>query len=143
MTEMQAAIAIPQMRRLDEISARRRANAGRLSAGLADVAGLVLPTEPEGRTHVWHQYTVRVGPEAACDREELGARLAAAGVGSGIYYPRLMHDYACYAGHPQVVRDETPTAARVAGEVLSLPVHQFLSDGDVDAVAAAVREALA
>ena len=53
-----------------------------------------------------------------------------------------MHDYDCYRDHPLVGRDETPLAAATAGEVLSLPVHQHLSDADVDEVVVAVREAL-
>ena len=61
MTELQAAVAIPQMHRLNEINGRRRANARRLTEGLTGIPGLRLPVEPEGRTHVFHQYTVRVG----------------------------------------------------------------------------------
>lgn len=142
MTELQAAVAIPQMHRLEEITRRRRANATRLSEGLAGIPGLRLPFEPKGRTHVFHQYTVRLGSGAACDRGQLAKRLEDAGVGSGIYYPRLMHDYDCYRDHPLVGRDRTPRAASAADEVLSLPVHQHLSDADIDAVVAAVREAL-
>jgi dTDP-4-amino-4,6-dideoxygalactose transaminase len=142
MTELQAAVAIPQMHRLNEINGRRRANARRLTEGLMGIPGLRLPVEPEGRTHVFHQYTVRVGAGAACDRGQLAKRLEDAGVGSGIYYPRLMHDYDCYRDHPLVGRDETPLAAATAAEVLSLPVHQHLSDADVDEVVGAVREAI-
>jgi dTDP-4-amino-4,6-dideoxygalactose transaminase len=142
MTELQAAVAIPQMHRLAEITGRRRANAARLSEGLADVPGLRLPIEPPGRTHVFHQYTVRVGAHADCDRDQLAKRLEEQGVGSGIYYPRLMHDYDCFMDHPLVGKDRTPRAQEIAGEVLSLPVHQHLADADVDTVVAAVRNAL-
>jgi perosamine synthetase len=142
MTELQAAVAIPQMHHLEEISERRRTNAARLTDGLTGIKGLRVPLEPKGRTHVFHQYTVRVGKDAACDRGQLAKRLEAAGVGSGIYYPRLMHDYDCYRDHPLVGKDVTPHAASVAAEVLSLPVHQHLATGDVDQVASAVREAL-
>jgi dTDP-4-amino-4,6-dideoxygalactose transaminase len=53
-----------------------------------------------------------------------------------------MHDYDSYSNHPLVVRDSTPLAASIATEVLSLPVHQHLSDEDLDAVAEAVTAAL-
>jgi perosamine synthetase len=142
MTEMQAAIAIPQLRRLDEITKVRRDNAARLSEGLAGIRGVGLPNEPAGRTHVYHQYTVRLGQDAVCDRDQLAKRLAGAGVGSGIYYPRLMHDYDCYSDHPLVGRDPTPRAAAIASEVISLPVHQHLADGDLGAVVEAVKAAL-
>jgi perosamine synthetase len=142
MTEMQAAIAIPQLRRLDEITKQRRDNAAQLSEGLSGIRALQLPIEPAGRMHVFHQYTVRLGQEAACGRDQLAERLAAAGVGSGVYYPRLMHDYDCYRGNPLVGQDATPRAAAMATEVLSLPVHQHLSDADLAAVIEAVKAAL-
>jgi dTDP-4-amino-4,6-dideoxygalactose transaminase len=142
LTDLQAAIAVPQVGRLGETIAARAANAARLSAGLADVPGLVTPSVPAGREHVWHQYTVRVTADAPVTREAVTKHLADAGVGYGLYYPRLMHDYDCYADHPQIGSDATPRAAALTREVLSLPVHQYLSESDCDRVVAAVREAL-
>ena len=85
---------------------------------------------------------MRVRPEAPVDRDGLAERLTAAGVGSGVYYPRLVHDYDCYRGHPRVVVDPTPVAEQVSREVLSLPVHPGLSPSDLDRVIEAVRAAL-
>jgi dTDP-4-amino-4,6-dideoxygalactose transaminase len=131
LTDLQAALAIPQLDRYPATLAARRGNAARLSAGLQGVAGLALPTQLDGREHVWHQYTVRVTEDAAVDRDEFAARLQEAGVGAGIYYPKLIGDYDAYRSHPRVRIDETPVAARVATQVLSLPVHQWLSDDDL------------
>ncbi len=142
MTDLQAAIGLPQLDRYDENVATRRRNAAALSEMLAGSDGLVLPTETPGRRHVWHQYTVRVSADAPIDRAELGERLAGAGVGSGIYYPKLVHDYDCYRDHPLIERSETPVAQRVAGEVLSLPVHTGLSEADLETIASSVRSAL-
>jgi perosamine synthetase len=142
MTDLQAAVAIPQLQRLKQITEARRHNAGRLGEGLADVPGLVLPVVPEDRGHVWHQYTVRVTEEARLTRDELSAALAERGVGSGIYYPRLAHDYECYADHPQVVVSPTPVAEQAAREVLSLPMFPMLSDAQQDRVAEVVLSAL-
>ena len=141
LTDLQAAIAVPQLARLARTSDARAANAARLSAGLAGLPGLLLPERsPDGR-HVWHQYTVRVTADAPLTREALTKHLAAAGIGSGLYYPALMYDYECYAGHPQIVVDPTPVAARVTGEVLSLPVHQHLSAPTWSRIVATVRQA--
>jgi len=142
MTELQAAIAIPQVARLEQINAARAGNAARLNEGLADVPGLVLPSVPPGREHVYHQYTVRVTEEARTSRDQLADALAASEVATGIYYPRLMHDYPCYEGHPGVGTDETPVAAAVVGEVLSLPVHQLLTEEDLERMIEAVRKVL-
>jgi len=62
--EMAAALARSQLRRLDTYNARRRANAECLTAGLREIAGVVPPFVPEGRTHVYHKYRVRLRPEA-------------------------------------------------------------------------------
>jgi dTDP-4-amino-4,6-dideoxygalactose transaminase len=142
MTDLQAAVGIPQLEVYEANIAARRANAAALGAGLAGLGGLITPREMPGRGHVWHQYTVRVTPEAAVTRDELAERLQAAGVGCGIYYPRLVFDYQCYAGHPLIRPSEVPTAERLASEVLSLPVHPGLSRSDIDHVVAAVRSGL-
>lgn len=141
LTDLQAAIVVPQLRRLDETIGRRAANAARLTEGLAGLPGLRTPQVPPGRTHVWHQYTVRVTHEAGLTRDDLAKRLEQAGIGYGLYYPRLMNDYECYQGHPRIIEDPTPRAAQCAGQVLSLPVHQHLAAGDVDRIVTSVRQA--
>jgi dTDP-4-amino-4,6-dideoxygalactose transaminase len=142
LTDLQAAIAVPQLRKLPGIRAARSRNAGLLSAGLTGLPGLVLPGTPDGRHHAWHQYTVRVTPQARMDRDQLRKCLEEAGVDTMVYYPKLVHDYRCYRDHPRVVQDETPRAGRAAAEVLSLPVHPALTGGDIDRIVTCVREAL-
>ncbi len=131
LTDLQAALAIPQLDRYPATLEARRRNATRLSEGLRQVPGLALPTQLDGREHVWHQYTVRITEEAAVDRNEFAAGLQENGVGAGIYYPKLIGDYDAYRENPRVRIEPTPVAARVATQVVSLPVHQWLSDDDV------------
>ena len=142
LTDLQAALAIPQLAGLDESTSRRQRNADRLRAGLADVPGLRLPRQLDGRRHVWHQFTVLLTDEAPVGRDEFVATLAERGVGSGVYYPRLVHDYDCYRDDPRVVASETPVARSVAERVVSLPVHPKLSDDDLDTIVAGVRDVL-
>ena len=143
MTEMQAAVAIPQVARLDEIVSRRQENARRLSSYLKDASDVKLPPTPStGDRHVYHQYTIRVSPSSKVSRDELSLQLEARDVSSGVFYPRLMHDYPCYTGNPRVIVDDTPNAASMASEVLSLPIHQHLAHDDVHLVAVAVDDAL-
>lgn len=141
LTDLQAALVLPQLDRYDEVVAARRANAAYLSAGLADVPGLVTPQVMADRTHVWHQYTLRVTPETGTTRERFVERLTALGVGSGIYYPRLVFDYDTYRDRPDVVVADCPVARRVATEAVSIPVHPHLSGADLDTIVAAVRDA--
>jgi dTDP-4-amino-4,6-dideoxygalactose transaminase len=142
LTELQAAVAIPDIETLGERNDARRRHAAMLTEGLTGVPGLVLPRVPEGRDPVWHQYTVRVGPSARLDRDGLAAALARAGVETGVHYPRVVFDYECYAKHPLVGARAVPVAEAMAREVLSLPVHERLSEADVETVVAAVTDAL-
>jgi dTDP-4-amino-4,6-dideoxygalactose transaminase len=143
LTDLQAAVGVPQLERLDDLIAARRSNAGHLDAGLADVPGLRRPVEREGRRHVYHQYTVRLDDTARCSRDQLAEALTQRGVGSGVYYPRVAFDYECFRGHRGVVIDDVPAARQVAAQVLSLPVHPHLTDSELDQVVSAVRAVLA
>lgn len=140
MTDLQAALAVPQMERLAETNAQRQANAEELTKRLAVAGGLTLPAVAPGRAHVWHQYTVLLPPGA--DRSLVQERMRGDGVDSGVYYPRLAWDYPVYRRHPGVVPDGTPVAADAAARCLSLPVHPGLEPGDLEQVAAALLSAL-
>lgn len=143
LTNLAAAVGLPQLGRIDEITETRRKNAAALRAGLADVPGLVLPSEPaEGRTHVYHQFTVRITNEAPITRDETIEQLTKRGIGCGIYYPKVVYDYECYRDHPRVVLDDVPNADRTVTEVLSLPVHPYLTSVDLDQIVGTMREVL-
>lgn len=142
LTDLQAALALPQLDRLDESNAARSANATTLAEGLAGLPGLVLPQQLPGRGHVWHQFTVLVSEDAAIGRDELVARLGEREVGCGVYYPRLVFDYDCYREHPRVRTSAVPTASSMVQQVVSLPVHPGLTDDDLKVVVETVRDLL-
>jgi dTDP-4-amino-4,6-dideoxygalactose transaminase len=141
MTDLQAAVAIPQLERLAALNKLRDANADHLTRLLKPVARLGLPAVPEGRSAVWHQYTVVL--PGGVDRDRAVAGLRERGVEAGVYYPRLAWDYPVYRAHPGVVTDATPRAEEIARRCLSLPVHPGLSEEDIETVAAALVEVLA
>ncbi len=141
MTDLAAALAIPQMERLATIAAQRRHNAELLTELIGAPWGVVTPATPPGRGHAWHQYTVLL-PDGR-DRDAVVTRLHERGVGSGVYYPRLVWDYPLFHGNPLVIRDDTPRAADVARRCLSLPIHPGVGDSDLARIAEALRSALA
>jgi perosamine synthetase len=96
----------------------------------------------EGRRHVWHQYTVRITDEARVTRDAFVEKLSDRGVGTGVYYPRLVFDYDAYRNREDVVVEPTPVADRIAREVASLPVHTHLSAADLDYIVSSVRSIL-
>jgi dTDP-4-amino-4,6-dideoxygalactose transaminase len=139
MTEVAAAIAIPQLEKLDDINAKRNRNAARLTDELKDV--VQCPVVPAGRTHVWHQYTVLV--PAGLDRRQVIQSAEEHNVTVEPYYPRLVWDYEPFRNHPRVQIGDTPVAKDLFSRCLSLPVHPRLSDKDLDRVVAAVAKGVA
>ncbi len=136
-TDLAAAIGLAQLARLDERTQQRRRNAARLGEGLG---GLLVPGVPEGREHVWHQFTMRFPGQ----RQQVIDGLTERGVGTLIYYPVPVHrqDY-LQALVPGATELDLPVTNRLADEVLSIPVRPNLSPDEVEAVIAAVREVAA
>ncbi len=135
MTDLNAAIGLVQLGKLDAWNRTRITNAERLTAALSNAVRC--PVTRPGCRHVFHQYTVRISG----DRDGIQAALNRAGVDSAVFYPVPL-----YRQTPLIERGlsgaRCPNAETAAAEVLSLPVHAGLSDGEIDAVAAAVREAV-
>jgi dTDP-4-amino-4,6-dideoxygalactose transaminase len=142
LTELQAALGVAQMSRLPDIVESRRANARFLTEGLEGIEGLVLPSEPPGRKHIYHQFTVRVTRHAPITRDRLVDFLLREGIRCGVYYPRPVFDYGCYRRDPRVGIPVTPRASAVAQEVLALPVHPRLTDPDLARIVTSLRAAL-
>jgi dTDP-4-amino-4,6-dideoxygalactose transaminase len=134
MTDVHASIGLAQLPKLEAANARRKAIAARYDA---ELAGVMTPRVAPGRSHVYHQYTIRVAR-----RDEFVERLKERGVGSGIYYPIPVHRQKPYLalGYGDVA---VPVTDRLTAEVLSIPVHPSLTDAEVDAVIAAVNETAA
>jgi dTDP-4-amino-4,6-dideoxygalactose transaminase len=128
MTDVHAAIGRVQLTRLAAWTKQRQENAAFLDANLR---GVVVPPVAQGATHVYHQYTIRV-PE---DRDGFATALQQEyGIGSGVYYPIPNHRLPSFG-----LTLDLPETERAAREVLSLPVHPSLSQGDLDRVVQAVN----
>ena len=132
MSDLHAAIALAQMDRLEELTAKRRANAVYLSEHITSV---VTPQVRDGYEHVWHQYTVRV--DGGRDRDAALQQLRDAGVGAGIYYPIPIHQHAYL--HEVLGEPSLPVAERLSHEVISLPIHPALSQAELEQIVKAVN----
>jgi dTDP-4-amino-4,6-dideoxygalactose transaminase len=128
LTSIGAAMGRAQLEKLPAFNRARRTNARQLTDALAD-ADVVTPTEPGGRRHVYHQYTIRTD-----DRDGLAAHLDDHGIGTKVYYPTPIHRQPVYRD----LDASAPVAERLAGQVLSLPVHPAVSESDVETIAETV-----
>jgi UDP-2-acetamido-2-deoxy-ribo-hexuluronate aminotransferase len=131
---LQAAVLLAKLPHFaHEVEARGRIGA-RYSALLQDVCET--PQIHPGNTHVYGQYTIRVA-----DRDRLGEQLKAAGIPSAVYYPKCLHEQPVFADLGYQWGDFLQSE-RASREVISLPMHPFLSESDQDAVVNAVKAAL-
>lgn len=119
----------------DEIAARQRI-AERYNAALADVC--TVPAVDPRANSVWAQYTIRL-PHGV--RDDLAAALQKEGVPTAVYYRIPMHRQPAYAHYP-AAGNGLPVCEKLAGEVISLPMHPYLDEAAQERVIAAVRRAL-
>lgn len=133
LSDLHAAIAIPQMARLTEITAARQTNADYYEAAIHHPR-VIKPQVRSGLTSAWNVYTLRV-PEG---RDALVTHLAAAGVEAGVFYPEPAHlqEHVAALG---LIHGPLPETERAAREVLSLPVRPDLTAAEREQVVAAVN----
>jgi dTDP-4-amino-4,6-dideoxygalactose transaminase len=128
MTDIHAAIGRVQLTKLAGWTSQRRSNAKFFDENLK---GVVIPYVAPGAFHVYHQYTIRI---VGHDRDVFAAEMIKQGVGNGVYYPVPVHRLASF-GHTY----DLPETTRVSKEVLSIPVHPSLSQGDLETVVSVVN----
>jgi dTDP-4-amino-4,6-dideoxygalactose transaminase len=137
MDALQAAVLRVKLPHLTHWNDGRRANAATYRA-LFDRAGvssrLRLPVEPEGLTHIYHQYVIRVP-----NRDGLRAHLQSRGIGTEIYYPVPFHRQQCFAGLSAAAAS-FPQADAAAEEVLALPIFPELAPAEQEHVVSSIAE---
>ncbi len=131
MTDIQAAIGLGQLKKIDLWNEKRKANAAQLTELLSGIDGIEPPTIRPGADHVFHQYTVRFS-----DRDRAADHLRSQEIGIGIYYPTPIYKQPLYQ---QLGYDLThPETERGCLEVLSLPVHPSLTSRELERIGEAV-----
>lgn len=140
LTDMASAIGRVQLSRATEMRDRRTAIAARYDEAFADLP-ITLPVHaPEGETHSWHLYVIRIGDGSAVDRDGLVQALSDARIGSSMHFiPLHRHSYwseACAQG-----ADQLPNAERSYHRALSLPLYSAMTDEQVERIIGVVRAA--
>lgn len=125
MTNIQAAIGIIQLRKLDEYNEKRIKNAEYLNKHLK-ARGLITPYMENKVKHVYHQYVVKIEDDFPMSRNVFMEYLQDKGVGCAIHYPLPIYKQPLY--QQLGYRDQKcPIASELANKVLSLPVHPALT----------------
>jgi UDP-2-acetamido-2-deoxy-ribo-hexuluronate aminotransferase len=131
---LQAAVLLAKLPRFDwEVAERSRIGA-RYTELLS--SHCATPALAPGNTHVYAQYTIRVP-----DRNAVGEKLKAQGIPTSVYYPKCLHEQPVFASLGYT-RGAFPESERASREVLSLPMHSFLTEEDQNKVSVAITDVL-
>jgi dTDP-4-amino-4,6-dideoxygalactose transaminase len=144
MLDIQAAIGLGQLVRLDAFNARRSSIVDRYRKAFSGLEGLVLPSTPTyEHTHAWHIFT----PLLDLDRLDLTrdgfmALMKAENIGTAYHY-QAVHLFDFYRNTFGFKYGDFPNAEKVSERIVSLPLFPSMADSDVEDVIAAVKRILA
>ncbi len=143
MMDIQAAIGIHQLPRLDGFIDRRKEIAEFYNREFADLPELALPAyAPYQQRHAWHLYTPLVRIEKLnIDRDRFMEELKKHNIGSGLHY-KAIHHHAWYREHMPLADEALPNASYASQRILSLPLFPKMSDDDARDVVAAVKDVI-
>jgi perosamine synthetase len=137
MSDVQAAIGIEQMKRLDGILARRRELATRYTQAIADLPGVWPPLEPPWARSNYQSYVVRLDDDFAASRDEVLAALAGRGVAAR---PGIMTAHRTQTCRDQYGEIRLPVTEAVSDHTLILPLYPELTDQEQDVVIGVLHE---
>ncbi|HEV8438045.1 MAG TPA: DegT/DnrJ/EryC1/StrS family aminotransferase [Methylomirabilota bacterium] len=138
MTNLQAAVGVAQMERVEQFIARKRRMADGYRRALSGIEGLHLPAESPGAESVAWMYALRVTREFGCGRDELIRRLAERGVDTRTFFVP-MHQQPVFRRMDLFAAERYPVAERLAEEGFYLPSGLTLRDEHIHYVAETVR----
>lgn len=141
MMDIQAALGIHQLPRLDGFIAARRRLAERYQAAFGGLDAVLLPEPvPYPARHAWHLYTPLVNLDAlTIDRDGFMRELKARNIGVGLHYTAA-HEFSYYRDRYGWCPEDYPDAHFVSERILSLPLFPTLTDAEQDDVVTAVHD---
>ncbi|MDO9694262.1 MAG: DegT/DnrJ/EryC1/StrS aminotransferase family protein [Candidatus Latescibacteria bacterium] len=142
MTDIQAAIGLQQLRRLEAMHARRREIVRLYNEAFAQMGVFELPTERSDVQHAWHLYPLRlIAYRVAIPRDRFIEELRARNIGTSVHFIPI-HTFTYYRERYGYRPEDFPVAMDCTEREISLPLHPGLRDADVRDVIDAVRDTL-
>jgi UDP-4-amino-4-deoxy-L-arabinose-oxoglutarate aminotransferase len=139
LTDIQAALGLAQLSRLEEFNSRRKYLVDLYRKGLEGVEGVDLPGVPSyPHVHAWHLFVIKVN---SMDREHFMQRLSEYQIGYGIHFP-AGHLLSYIQERYKIKKGELKETERANTKLVSLPLFPYMEDDDVSYVCEAVQEIL-
>ncbi len=143
MFDLQAAVALPQLAKIEAFWQRRVALKARLDAAFRDIPEIQLPVWRPGSKHAYHLYPIIVRTEGlTADRDAIMNAIQAANIGVGVHF-RAVHLHPYYMEAWGFRRGMFPNAEYYSDRTISLPLYPKMTDADADDVIAVVRDVIA
>lgn len=144
MNEIQAALGVEQLRRVDGFLAARRDNYTALAEALGRIEGLTVVASGDAGTDVSSHYCLSVLLDARLEakRLEIITALKARGVGTSIYYPHPVPHMTYYRRKYGFAADSFPVATRLSNASIALPVGPHLTVDDMTYIAKSLKESI-
>jgi len=140
LSDLQSAVGIHQLRKLDRFTARRIHLAGLYHEALAGLDEIELPEESKCGLHVWHLYALRLNLDSlSIDRSRFIAELKARNIGTSVHFiPIQLHPFFKeWAGRPE---NQCPRSLELYPRLVSIPLYPSMKEEEAQYVAGAVRE---
>jgi perosamine synthetase len=142
MTNLQAAIGVAQIERIEDHVARKRRMAALYNERLREIRGLALPVERANVKNVYWMYGVVLDDSVAMDAATFGARLKDQGIDTRPFFLG-MHEQPVLRELGLFAKERYPVTERLARRGLYLPSGLGLGEAEIDTVCAAVQRCLA
>lgn len=143
MSEVEAAVGLAQISRLDDFQAARSANARQLTSTLSEIEEFTLFPPPEyDRASTHYCQNVVLPRDGSISREKMMDELKRQGIGFSVHYPGAVPLFTYYKEKYGYKEGQFPVAEWLASQTLSLPVGPHLSEGDPIRIANALKEAV-
>jgi NDP-hexose-3,4-dehydratase len=139
-TDLQAALGLTQLRKLDEFGAARRRNWQRLRDGLEGVPGLLLPSPTPGSDPSWFGFVLTVLPGAGYTQRDLVAFLESRRIGTRRLFAGNLTRHPAYQDVPYRVVGELTNSDIITSQTFWLGVYPGLTAEMLDYVVASIRQ---
>jgi len=140
LTDIQAAIGIEQMKKLDSFITKREYIATRYSKAFKKIPGIIIPEVRKDVKHSWHLFPVRIDKhKLGIDRDKFITVLSAENIGTSVHFIPI-HYHSFYKQNYGYKHGDFPSCEKVYSQIVSLPIYPEMQEQDINDVIEAIEK---